>query len=303
MRSLRSNKLKIENKNKNNFSSGPGTSLTSSTMDKSAAETIKAQQQMIETLQQQIAATTIDNKTPFYHCLIKNPQAVGDATTKVNSDGSNFEMWQSDMNSVMALAFPGINNFLNLEDNFDTLTPNKEVVVQTEPDRILKEWNEIGAAFLDFKLSNNAILGLFLESTVKGPNTVEANLFHQNVQAILNKEDKVPTFRKTIQVIWVEYRKIKHSAGTFDDPIAASRAAVIHPILAHNPVNTQSPEAKAKYGDTCVVCKGTSHWYIDCPLYEKQYIETDIATPEVVTENMANTVDEGVIMLDTGANK
>ncbi|CAH7670912.1 hypothetical protein PPACK8108_LOCUS5659 [Phakopsora pachyrhizi] len=264
-------------------------------MDKSAAETTEAQQQVIETLQQQIAATTIDNKTPFYH---------------------------------------RINNFLNLGDNFDTLTPNEEVVVRTLKNpsirmlRFIKiKHNEIGAAFLDLKLSDDAILGLFFESIVKGPNTVEANLFHQNVQAILNKENKVPTSRKTMQVIRVEYGKIKRSAGTFDDPITVSRAAVKHPSLAHNPVNTRSPAAKANYGDTCVVCKGTSHWYINCPLYEKQYIEmgktltqllrkfqtpyhpnvrarvVDIATPEVVTANMANKVDEGVIMLDTGANK
>ncbi|KAI8444305.1 hypothetical protein BY996DRAFT_6426082 [Phakopsora pachyrhizi] len=89
---------------------------------------------LIATLQQQLAATSVQSDnlegTPFYKQLVKDPCTVGQAAIQLKDNRSNFDKWQSNINSILQLAFPHASNFLNDKTNFTNLTQNKDLIVQ-----------------------------------------------------------------------------------------------------------------------------------------------------------------------------
>ncbi|KAI8443040.1 hypothetical protein BY996DRAFT_6428310 [Phakopsora pachyrhizi] len=90
---------------------------------------------LIATLQRQLAAVSMhpDNpeNTPFYKRLVKDPRAVGQVAVQLKDNGSNFDDWHCDINSIIQLASPPcVSNFLNDKVHFTVLSENEDLIVQ-----------------------------------------------------------------------------------------------------------------------------------------------------------------------------
>ncbi|KAI8453152.1 hypothetical protein BY996DRAFT_6414896 [Phakopsora pachyrhizi] len=102
-----------------------------------------------------------------------------------------------------------------------------DIIQLTDPEQSIIKWNDICAAAMESKLLIDQILGLLIQATVPPPSQYQADLFHQNIQAILDREDNIAGYRLTIQVTREELGKLKRMGKFIDDSIYVAKAILV----------------------------------------------------------------------------
>ncbi|KAI8461002.1 hypothetical protein BY996DRAFT_6530487 [Phakopsora pachyrhizi] len=182
---------------------------------------------MIANLQWQLAAATIGDdsfQTPFYKWFMKDPQGVAKDTDKLQRDGSNF------VDGKELLQLLETECYGTLRSKYLELTRQMLDMSQlTDPEQSITKWNNICSATMESKLSTDQMLGVLIQAKIPPPSQYQADLFHQNIQAILDREDHIAGYRHTTQVIREKLGKLKQMGKSVDDLIYVAKATKGHP--------------------------------------------------------------------------
>ncbi|CAH7673315.1 hypothetical protein BY996DRAFT_6451989 [Phakopsora pachyrhizi] len=225
---------------------------------------------MIANLQWQLAAATIGDdsfKTPFYKWFMKDSQGVAKDTNKLQRDGSNFvdclllafpnnNCFPNDKNNFdnllkheelavchllktrdecsgkELLQLLETECYGTLRSQYLELTRQMLDMSQlTDKEQSITKWNNICAVTMESKLSIDQMLGLLIQATIPPPSQYQADLFHQNIQAILDRKDHIAGYRRATQVIREELRNnLATSNITYNEVLDLVVSDVMGPI-------------------------------------------------------------------------